>query len=80
MPTVETHCAFFFLLRARRIPPVPIPIGPGTQQNPFFNIELNSIIPKKWFQSIFRYPVLPSLLFFAAVVVIAEYLDLDATR
>ena len=32
-----------------------------TQQNPFYN-ELNSIIPKKWFQSIFRYPILSSLL------------------
>jgi len=62
MPTVETHCAFFFLLRARRIPPEPIPIGPGTQQNLFFYIELNSIIPKKWFQSILRYPILSSLL------------------
>ena len=36
MPTVETHCAFFFLFRARRIPPVPIPIRPGAQKNPFY--------------------------------------------
>ena len=36
MLTVETHCAFFFLLRARRIPPEPIPIEPGNPAEPIF--------------------------------------------